>query len=206
MSPRSYRLGERAAPVAETRARIVAATRELLTAGGVRRLAIEEVARRADVARATVYYQFKSKRGLLEAVVADVQERAGQHAIASAVELPDPLEALRATFARGCRFWAAEETIVRRVTALAAIDPEMRDVLDRAEDNRLGLVTRLAGRLADEGQLRPGCSRHRAIDVLWLLSSFEAFDQLRGRRSLPTEEVAAVLVDLAGRLLGGPGG
>ena len=69
MSPRAYRLGERQALVDETRGRIVAAARELLRAGDdVARFSMEAVARAAGVSRMTVYYQFGSRVGLLEAV------------------------------------------------------------------------------------------------------------------------------------------
>lgn len=197
MSPRPYRLGQRAASVTQTRARIITATRELLCADGAQAVVMDEVAQRADVARATVYYQFGSKRGLLEAIVDDVQQRAGQQQIGRAVELADPVQALRRAFLLGCRFWATEQLIVRRLTGLAAVDPEIRDVLTSANQQRLAVVSRLADRLADAGQLAAGCSRDRAIDVLWLLSSFEAFDQLSTGRHLPAEEVAALLRDLA---------
>jgi hypothetical protein len=40
--------------------------------------------------------------------------------------------------------------------------------------------------------------------VLWLLSSFEAFDQLFTARQLPVEEVAWILADLAARSLAQP--
>jgi AcrR family transcriptional regulator len=197
MSPRSYRLGKRADSIEQTRARILAATRALLAHDGYPQLPIDEVARRADVARATVYYQFGSKRGLLEAVVADIQRRAGQQQILAAVELADPIHALRRTFELGCRFWASEHPLVRRLSGLAAVDPEIRQVLAQVEQQRLPLLTRLAERLAAAGQLAAGCSQRRAVDVLWLLSSFEAFDQLFTGRRLPVEEAASVLFDLA---------
>src|SRR4051794_41559911 len=75
MSPRPYRLGRRAENIEQTRGRIIAAMRELLARDGYRSASLEEVARVADVTRATVYYQFGSKAGLLEAVVGDIQRR-----------------------------------------------------------------------------------------------------------------------------------
>ena len=204
MSPRSYQLGKRADSIQQTRARILAATRALLARDGYPQLPIDEVARRADVARATVYYQFGSKGGLLEAVVADVQRRAGQQQVVAAVELADPVQALRRTFELGCRFWATEHPLVRKLTGLAAVDPEIRQVLSRVEQQRLPLLTRLVERLAEAGHLAAGCSQRRAVDVLWLLSSFEAFDQLFTGRQLPAEEVAGILADLATRSLDQP--
>src|SRR5215217_1393081 len=69
MSPRPYRLGERESAIQQTRDRIIEAARALLTThDAFTSFSIEAVARQADVARMTVYYQFGSKVGLLEAL------------------------------------------------------------------------------------------------------------------------------------------
>jgi AcrR family transcriptional regulator len=199
MSPRQYRLGKRAETIEQTRQRILAAARELLARGGYRSTSLDEVARAADVARATVYYQFGSKTGLLEALVADIQRRAGQSDVANAIEVVDPVDALRQAFLVGTRFWAAEHPLVRRLTGLAAVDDEIRHVLADVEQNRFPLLDRLVTRLDATGQLSPTLSGARALDTLWLLSSFEAFDQLFTQRQLPVEQVGEVLADLAVR-------
>jgi hypothetical protein len=90
MSPRQYRLGKRAETVEQTRERIIAATRELLGLEGYPHASVDEVARLADVPRATVYCQFGSKRGLIEAVVPDIRQRAGQGGVVDSVESPTP--------------------------------------------------------------------------------------------------------------------
>ena len=76
MSPRSYKLGQREAAIQQTRERILLSARVLLTdrAGG---FTVDSVARYAGVARMTVYYQYGSKRGLLEAVYDDIAARGG---------------------------------------------------------------------------------------------------------------------------------
>jgi AcrR family transcriptional regulator len=66
MSPRPYRLGQRQVLADETRSKILDAARAQLETEAS--FSIDAVARRADVARMTVYYQFGSKRGLLEAL------------------------------------------------------------------------------------------------------------------------------------------
>ena len=116
----------------------------------------------------------------------------------------DRFQALRRTFELGCRVWASEHPLVRKLTGLAAVDSEIRQVLFQAEQQRLPLLTRLVERLADAGYLAAGCSKSRAVDVLWMLSSFGAFDQLFTARQLPVEEVAGVLADLATRSLAQP--
>ena len=103
MSPRNYRIGKRAAAVADTRARIVEAARAVFAQDGFHRAAVEEVARRADVARATVYYQFDSKLGLVGAVLDDIELRGEQERVIAALAHPDAVEATRRAFAEGSR-------------------------------------------------------------------------------------------------------
>ena len=197
MSPRQYRLGKRAEVVEQTRERIIDATRELLAREGYPQASVDEVARVADVARATVYYQFGSKKGLIQAVVEDIQRRAGQQAVVDSVEVVDPVDAMRQAFVMGSRFWAAERPLVHKLTGLAAVDADIRPILALAERDRLPLLARLVDRLAGAHLLAPSYSSEEALHVLWMLSSFEAFDQLFTGRRLPVEDVARLLGDLA---------
>ena len=197
MSPRPYRLGKRAEIVEQTRERIIDATRELLAREGYPNASVDEVARLADVARATVYYQFGSKKGLIEAVVQDIQRRAGQEAVAGSVEAADPVDAMREAFVRGSWFWAAERPLVHKLTGLAAVDADIRRILAVVERDRLPVLERLVERLSGAQRLAPSYSTEEALHVLWMLSSFEAFDQLFTGRGLPVDDVARLLGDLA---------
>src|SRR5919202_1108381 len=98
MSPRQYRLGKRAGIVEQTRERIIDATRELLAREGQPQASVDEVARVADVARATVYYQFGSKKGLIQALVHDIQRRAGEGGASDSLEGVGPRCAVRPGF------------------------------------------------------------------------------------------------------------
>src|SRR2546421_9734761 len=92
MSPRPYRLGQRQVAADESRSRILRAAREQLEKEAS--FSLDAVARRADVARMTVYYQFGSRRGLLEALFDDLAARGGVPPIPSAVPEPGPLAGL----------------------------------------------------------------------------------------------------------------
>jgi AcrR family transcriptional regulator len=201
VSPRRYQLGKRAAAVAETRARIVEAARAVFSEDGFHRAAVDEVARRADVSRATVYYQFGSKLGLVAAVLDDIERSGGLERVIASAGLPDAVEATRRSFEEGSRFWAADHVLVRKLIGLAAADPATRRLVQERDRNRLTLVTRLAERLAEQRRLRPGCSVEEAVQTLWLLSSFEAFDQLHTGHALDADAVAALLFQLVERSL-----
>ena len=197
MSPRPYRLGARSAAVAGTRARVVAAARELLTERGFHLVSVDGIAARADVARATVYHQFRSKLGVLEAVVADFEERAGLAALAAVVETAPPERLVRDVVSGGCAYWATDPELVRRVVAVGSTDPDAAHLLAGHDAGRLRLLTRVVDRLDADGRVRPACPRERALDVLWVVTGFAAYDDLARGRGMTAGAAADVLSGLA---------
>jgi AcrR family transcriptional regulator len=150
MSPRPYRLGQRQAAIDETRARVIAAARKLLVSAEPGRFSIDAVAQHADVSRATVYYQFHSKLGLLEALFDSLGASGGLAGQADAFGLPDPLAALDSYVAVFARFWGAERTLHRRLRALAALDPDLETALNARQEWRRHGITVLVDRLTPQ--------------------------------------------------------
>ena len=180
MSPRPYRLGQRQVAADETRARVLAAARTQLAKETS--FSIDAVARRADVARMTVYYQFGSKRGLLEALFDLLAARGGLHQLPGAFQQSDPRAALDRLIEIFARFWSSDRVVMRRLRAMAALDPELDQVLrERSEGLRQGLrviVSRLPKGAAPIGE---------TVDLLFALTSFENFDLLAGSDRTPEE-------------------
>lgn len=196
MGTRRYSLGKRAEGMAETRRRVIAAARELFLETGFEKMSIDEVAERAGVGRTTVFQQFESKTGLLRAVESDVDERAGVGGLLQELEHPDARDALRAAFEVGCKVWEAEHPMFRKLFRLGVVDAELGQVMAQKEEIRRELCNSLVGRLAKQGDLRPGWTKPRASAVLWLLTSFETFDQLYRERG-SAKEVSELLIELA---------
>jgi AcrR family transcriptional regulator len=193
MSPRRYQLGQRQAAANETRARILSAARELLVStSGFTSFSMEAVARQADVARMTVYHRFGSKAGLLEALMDDLAARGQMDGLADAFHQPEPLEALNAFIAAFGRFWSADRLAVRRLRALAALDPEIEQAVHARDEWRRQGLRVILQRVAE----RTGRSAPEAVDediaLLFTLSSFETFDTLAGPARSPEEVVPQV--------------
>jgi AcrR family transcriptional regulator len=178
MSPRPYRLGQRQVAADETRTRILAAARDQLATETS--FSIDAVARRADVARMTVYYQFGSKRGLLEALFDLLAARGGLHQLPSAFQQSDPKVALARLIEIFARFWSSDRVVLRRLRAMAALDPELDQVLrERSEWLRNGLGV-IVSRLP-----KGGAPVAETVDLLFALTSFENFDLLAGPDRTP---------------------
>ena len=75
MSPRPYQMRLRQVAADRTRTRILMATRKLLLGRSFSEFTMEAVARVAGVTRLTVYHQFESRAGLLEALYNFIAQR-----------------------------------------------------------------------------------------------------------------------------------
>jgi AcrR family transcriptional regulator len=200
VSPRPYQLGQREAASAQTRARILDAARRLLgQEGGSGSFSIDAVAREADVARMTVYHQFTSKLGLLEALFDDLARRGGLDRMPAVFTQADPVAALEEFVAVFCGFWQSDRTALRRLRAAAALDPELQAALRSRDERRRRGLRVLAGRLT---QARGGedSVADDTVDLLEALTGFETFDLLAETRR--PAEVAAVVLRGARAILG----
>jgi AcrR family transcriptional regulator len=191
VSPRAYNLGQRRGPIDRGRQQILDAARRLLAGSeSYTAFTVDAVARQADVARATVYYQFGSKAGLLEAVCDTLAEAGQMSELAAAFTEPDPREGLRRFIGCFGQFWSADRAAMRRLRALAALDPDVGAVISARDQRRQEGLTVLAGRLAGASVLadEPG----HAVRALFMLTSFETFDALAG----PDQDLTAVVPDI----------
>jgi AcrR family transcriptional regulator len=106
-------------------------------------------AQRADVARATVYYQFRSKTGLLEALCDALAERGGMAELSRAFSASDPDDALRLLVSAFARFWGTDRLVMRRLRALAALDPDVAGVITARDERRRQALKTLLDRRDD---------------------------------------------------------
>jgi len=202
MPTRRYTQQARAEAAEETRQQILEATRERLRAAPTEPLSVERVAQDAGVARSTVYLVFGSRAGLFEALGRDLLDRTGFRRIADAVALPDARDAVTQALRAAAGVYAAERDVARTIYSMWTLDPDaLRGAFETVERGRAEGQERLAERLHDEGRLRAGVSVEEAADVLWIVSSFETFDQLYTGRGLDEDAVAARLAMMAEQAL-----
>jgi AcrR family transcriptional regulator len=199
VSPRPYRLGRRQVAADETRAQILAAARDVLVSDDA--FSMEAVARKADVARMTIYYQFGAKTGLLEALMDDLAHKGEiDRRLPAAFQRPDALAALDAFIAAFVHFWASDRVVIRRLQALAALDPVISEGNETRQAWRRHGARVIVERLAPErGHVTAPLSE--AVDTLAMLTSFATYDALAtSERTLP--DVTSLLQWLARRALG----
>jgi AcrR family transcriptional regulator len=202
MATRKYQQRLRAETAEETRRRILDAAYRRLRAAPSQPLSVDQVARAAKVARSTVYLVFGSRSGLFDALAEELLRRSGFEQVVRAVASPDAREHLRGGIRGGVSMFAKERDVMRVLVSMSQIDePDLGAAVRRVEQDRAGGMAYLAGRLAEQGILRPDVTKEQAANLLWLLTSFDAFDQLYTGRGLPADEVAGLLITAAERSL-----
>lgn len=185
--PRRYRLGRRREAVADTRAAILAAARQIVAEHGPQ-AGLSAVAERAGVSRITLYNQFGGKAQLLEALAEGAA--ASRTAPLPAAGDLDPIERLRLQIGHACAEWAEDPALYRQLPAGGP-----------ARDRSMDLAHDLAEGLAAADRLRPGCSVKEAEDAIGILTSFPAFDRLHKDGRRPAVAVAQILMRMAAGFL-----
>jgi AcrR family transcriptional regulator len=208
---RQYDNSRRQAQVRATRLKVIEAAKRLLVAQGYPATTLEAVADAADVPLPTLYRLFKSKRGLLSAVldtsfggddepIAFVDRHTVQHALSE----PDPSRLLEA-FAMIATELLGRSAAIQLVLASAAqIDPEAADLLTEIRRQRHTGQSRIVTALAERGCLDPEVVPSEATDFVYLLMSPDAYRILTVERGWKPETFENWLAHTMSRTLLAP--
>ncbi|MGH2828644.1 MAG: TetR/AcrR family transcriptional regulator [Actinomycetota bacterium] len=178
--------------MAAARHRIIEAARDLIVERGFHHTSVDDIAAKAGVSRGTCYYQFKSKNGILDAVIANAQDRASvilRSRIRHPTTLPRPVDNIRSLIADICLIWDQDRPLFRKVMTLGEVDPEVREVIEKRQEERSAAIDAISHRLIARYQ------RRVTVEGLWALTSFPIFDSIRRHASF--EEVVEMLTGMA---------
>ena len=200
MSPRPYRMAKRQASRDETRQRILDAARELLSSERSPDLSMEAIARRADLSRLTIYYQFTSRAGLLEALYDHLATRGHMQRMAEVLQQATLAKALARMIEIFVGFWSTDTAVLRRLRAMAALDAEIAEGI-RARDNRRSHIAREVLNRFGANRRQPRNARDVVVEVLAMLTSFEAYDVLK-HGGLSDKAIVATLTRLSASAVG----
>lgn len=172
----------RAEQAEQTRRRILAAATELFTDLGYAATTIDAIAGRADVAVETVYSRFRSKAGLLDAILGPAIA-GGEHGRAFS-DSPELAEIRACTdqsqqvrlLARWSRTVLQRTAQVHRILqTAAAADPKAADLQQSDRDNRRRGQAAYIDMLLTNGPLREGLTATEAADTYAVLASPDSF-------------------------------
>lgn len=198
---RAYKSVTRERQAAATRRRIVGAAHRLLRTAGFSGMTIAAVAKHAHVSVPTVYAIFKSKTGILTALLD--QSMFGpdyDQIVRYAQSATDPETRLRraATVAKQIR--SAQSAAFELMRGAGVVAPELAKLEQQRERLRYDREESVITFLGESGKLRPGLSHQTARDILWMLTGGDVYRMLvRERRWSPQhyqDWLADTLVEL----------
>lgn len=176
---RRYTAGARARSAQDTRRRILAAATTLFGRKGIDRVTIAEVGVRAGVAASTVYAIYKSKDGILRALME--QSLFGgqfQRAQQRLDEVTDPVALVELTAQVARAIYGSESSDLGLVRHASGFSPALRTMEQEFERRRYEMQAARLERLFESGKARPGLSLEEARRILWMYTSRDVYRML----------------------------
>jgi AcrR family transcriptional regulator len=203
-SRRPYHSPARRRQAEQTRARILAAARDLFRSAGYATTTIDAIASSAQVSAKTVEAAFGSKRGVLLALVDPLASAGPPRDLVDRIRAADdPMDRLRLVAELTRRSYERSVPEFELMRGAAAVAPEVSAVAQQVESRRRANQARLAAYLDERGVLRSDLALDEATDIIWALTSYDVYRALIGERRWPPDRYQAWLAaTLAATLLG----
>jgi AcrR family transcriptional regulator len=148
----------------------------------VAKFSLDAIAKRAGVTRLTVYNQFGSRSGLLEAVFDGIARRGGLSRLSDAISDPDPGLGLDRLVEIFCGFWSGDAAIGRLQDA-GASDSEFGLAVQQRNERRRPCIREILQRI--HPKQAPVLERD-SVDLVFALTSYAVYRSLSIGRKAPS--------------------
>ena len=193
---REYFSEARRAGAESTKQRILGAAKELFSREGFEKTTIGGVAELAEVSAASIYALYKSKEGLLRALMHSISFGAEfQTLINKALTNPDPIECLRMVAGIARTVYEAEKAEMEFFRGAAVLSPNLKNFEKETENLRYKGQEAVVRRLFDEKVVSAEISVAEARDILWSLTSRDIFRMLVIERKWSAKKYEKWLAD-----------
>jgi len=204
-TPRPYNSRLRAEQAEETRLKIRRAARLMFERQGFADTTVAAIAEEAGVAVPTVYANYRSKGGVVGAMLEELEEAADQPGWEARIRAEtDPVRQLH-LFVSWIRILFESGAPILRAAMEARGDADVAAMIEHGDDSRLGGTTTLAEHWDRRGVLRPGLEALEAAHSLWLLTSFEQYQLATDRFGWSSRKYERWLSSVAEEVILGPG-
>jgi AcrR family transcriptional regulator len=180
----------------DTRSRIVEATRQLLQSEGYAGMTVEAIAQQAEVSAQSVYAIFKSKTGILIALLdQSMLESDYEKVVRQALGTSDPETRLRLSARVARQIRGAQSAAFDLMRGAGVVAPELAKLGRQRErlryDKEEGTITFLR----ESGRLRPSITHKAARDLFWMLTGGDVYRMLVTERRWSPQQYEDWLAD-----------
>lgn len=199
---RAYNSEHRVAQAQENKERIVSCARKLFEVHGFEKVTIDQIASQANVSAPTIYALFKSKIGILKAIL-DAALPAQQHeALVERGKLektPAKRIATAAVIAR--QLYDAESKQLGAFQNVSILDPVFKKLEIEREKRRYDRLQESITQFAKDHALVPGLDQKKAHDIFWAFTGRDLYRMLVIERGWSSQEYEAWLAQLLANTL-----
>lgn len=173
---RSYNSESRDAQALKTKASILDAAKRLFQEEGFDRVTIEKLAKAASVSMPTIYALFKSKRGVLQALIDEAMPKEQFTALVDeAMHEASMQKRMAITAKMACQIYDAERGLVDILRGASVVAPEFKELEQEREDRRYERQADFVKALIKEKALAKGLTLEKARDILWALTGRDLY-------------------------------
>jgi AcrR family transcriptional regulator len=179
MPKRPYVSEVREQQAADTRREVLSAAKDLFTRHGIDGVTIALIAKKAKVSVPTVYALYKSKEGILRALMdATLFGPAFQAATSQLSGVSDPVQLIVHTAQIARAIYESERSTLGLVRGASAFSPALRRTEQEFERRRYDMQEERVKLLFAKKRAKGGLALEKARQVLWMYTSRDVYRML----------------------------
>ena len=193
---RIYNSESRLVQAALTRSRILIAAKKLFQVKGFELVTIEQLAEAADVSAPTIYGLFKSKRGVLRALMDEALPNEQRQALVEASMQNSAVEGFSIAAKIARQMYDAEHVQMELLRGAAMLAPEFKKLEKEREERRYKRLEASVKKRAKENALLKGLTLKKAHDILWAFTGRDMYRMFVIERGWTSDEYEQWLAQL----------
>jgi len=195
-SKRAYNAKNRQKHAEQAQHRILLVAKTLFEKNGFEKVTIDAIAGAADVSAQTVYAKFKSKRGILMAIIDNALPVEQQNTLVTAVHKTNvATEKLKVAAKLSRQLYDAEQQQMDWLRGAAIIDPVFKQLEKEREERRYQRQWQTVSLMAKKGVFSKEISQTKARDILWTFTGRDLYRMLVVERGWSSDDYENWLAD-----------
>jgi hypothetical protein len=198
---RIYNSESRLVQAAQTRSRILMVAKNLFQTEGFELVTIEKLAKGANVSAPTIYSLFKSKRGVLRALMDEALPPEQYQALVEASKKMPAIESLKIAAKIARKMYDAERVQMDVFRGAEVLAPEFKEFEEEREARRYKRLEASAKKIVKEKVLLKGLTLKKAHDILWAFTGRDMYRMFVIDRGWASDEYEQWLAQLLIKML-----
>lgn len=199
---RTYNSESRDAQALKTKTAILESAKTLFQEEGFDRVTIEKLAKAASVSMPTIYALFKSKRGVLQALIDEAMPSDHFTALVDDAMHEASIQKRMAITAKMARqIYEAESELMDILRGASVVAPEFKELEKEREERRYDRQLDFVKALMKEKALAKGLTLEKARDILWAMTGRDLYRLFVVERGWSSEQYETWLTNALGQAL-----